>query len=61
MLLTEKYADKTSSIVTFYDRMIIQRYILGWSYAILCQKSFMSCPTENGYDNSNFGFVKLNV
>ncbi len=55
MLLTEKYADKTSSIVTFYDRMIIQRYILGWSYAILCQKSFMSCPTENGYDNSNFG------
>ena len=33
MLLTDKYADKINSILTCYDRMIIQGYIPGWSYA----------------------------
>ncbi len=33
MLLTDKYADKINGIITCYDRMIIQGYIPGWSYA----------------------------
>ena len=33
MLLTDKYADKMNGIITCYDRMIIQGYIPGWSYA----------------------------
>ena len=33
MLLTDKYADKIYGTITCYDRMIIQRYIPGWSHA----------------------------
>ena len=33
MLLTDKYADKINGIITCNDRMIIQGYIPGWSYA----------------------------
>ena len=33
MLLTDKYADKIYGVITCYDRMIIQGYIPGWSYA----------------------------
>ena len=33
MLLTDKYADKINGIITCHDRMIIQGYIPGWSYA----------------------------
>lgn len=33
MLLTDKYADKIQGIITCNDRMIIQGYIPGWSYA----------------------------
>ena len=33
MLLTDKYADKIYGTITYYDRMIIQGYIPGWSYA----------------------------
>ncbi len=33
MVLTDKYADKIYGTITCYDRMIIQGYISGWSYA----------------------------
>ncbi len=33
MLLTDKYADKIYGTITCYDRIIIQGYIPGWSYA----------------------------
>lgn len=33
MLITEKYRDKISSVITCYDRIIIQGIIPGWSYA----------------------------
>lgn len=33
MLLTDKYADKIDGTITYYDRMIIQGYIPGWSHA----------------------------
>ena len=33
MLLTDKHADKIQGIITCNDRMIIQGYIPGWSYA----------------------------
>lgn len=33
MLLTEKYSDKISAVLTCYDRIIIQGMIPNWSYA----------------------------
>ena len=33
MLLTEKYQDHISSVLTCYDRMVIQGVIPGWSYS----------------------------
>ena len=33
MLITEKYRDKISSVITCYDRIIIQGIIPGWSYS----------------------------
>ncbi len=33
MLLTDKYTDKIYGTITCYDRIIIQGYIPGWSYA----------------------------
>lgn len=33
MLITDKHADKIYGTITCYDRMIIQGYIPGWSYA----------------------------
>ena len=33
MLLTDKYTEKIYGMITCYDRMIIQGYILGWSHA----------------------------
>ena len=33
MLLTEKYRDHISSVLTCYDRMVIQGVIPGWSYS----------------------------
>ena len=33
MLLTDKFADKPYGTINCYDRMLIQGYILGWSYA----------------------------
>lgn len=33
MLLTEKYSDKITAVLTCYDRIIIQGVIPGWSYA----------------------------
>ena len=33
MLLTEKYQDHISSVLTCYDRMVIQGVIPGWSFS----------------------------
>lgn len=32
MILTDKYADKIYSIITYYDRIIIQGYNPNWSH-----------------------------
>ncbi len=41
MLLTDKYADKIYGTITCYDRIILQGYILGWSYAEVMTSYFI--------------------
>ena len=33
MLLSEKYSDHISAVLTCYDRIVIQGVIPGWSYS----------------------------
>lgn len=53
MLLTDKYADKINGIITCNDRMIIQSYIPGWSYAE-GMTSYLKANNIRIFDFSNF-------
>ena len=53
MLLTDKYADKIYGTITCYDRMIIQGYISGWSYAD-GMTSYLKSHDIRIFDFSNF-------
>ena len=53
MLLTDKYADKIHGTITCYDRMIIQGYIPGWSYAE-GMTSYLKANDIRIFDFSNF-------
>ena len=53
MLLMDKYADKIYGTITCYDRMIIQGYIPGWSYAE-GMTSYLKANNIRIFDFSNF-------
>ncbi len=53
MLLTDKYTDKIYGTITCYDRIIIQGYIPGWSYAD-GMTSYLKAHDIRIFDFSNF-------